>query len=81
MTGIHIAFFFCINFCAPIINNIRTLYREHWKFLKTVVNKLFEFMHGICIFHCLLCRHLLLAFSSFIACCFLISLASACRAP
>jgi ribonuclease I len=21
--------------------------RAHWKFLKTVVNKLFEFMHGI----------------------------------
>ena len=21
-------------------------YRAHWKFLKTVVNKLFEFMHG-----------------------------------
>ena len=20
--------------------------RQHWKFLKTVVNKLFEFMHG-----------------------------------
>lgn len=23
--------------------------RAHWKFLKTVVNKLFEFMHGECI--------------------------------
>ena len=23
--------------------------RAHWKFLKTVVNKLFEFMHGKCI--------------------------------
>jgi exportin-1 len=25
--------------------------RAHWKFLKTVVNKLFEFMHGINIDH------------------------------
>jgi len=22
--------------------------RAHWRFLKTVVNKLFEFMHGLC---------------------------------
>ena len=22
--------------------------RAHWRFLKTVVNKLFEFMHGMC---------------------------------
>lgn len=28
------------------------LSRAHWKFLKTVVNKLFEFMHGkLCILH------------------------------
>lgn len=24
--------------------------RAHWKFLKTVVNKLFEFMHGECLY-------------------------------
>ena len=23
-----------------------SIFRAHWKFLKTVVNKLFEFMHG-----------------------------------
>jgi len=29
--------------------------RAHWRFLKTVVNKLFEFMHGLyaaCVFFC-----------------------------
>ena len=27
------------------ITGLCALYRAHWKFLKTVVNKLFEFMH------------------------------------
>ena len=27
--------------------------RAHWRFLKTVVNKLFEFMHGIIMFYVL----------------------------
>ena len=26
--------------------NATFVFRAHWKFLKTVVNKLFEFMHG-----------------------------------
>lgn len=28
--------------------------KAHWKFLKTVVNKLFEFMHGMFLFYCIL---------------------------
>jgi len=35
--------------------------RAHWRFLKTVVNKLFEFMHGLCSYP--FCSILLLYFS------------------
>nr|GFC74915.1 protein exportin 1A [Tanacetum cinerariifolium] len=30
-----------------LLDSIHTFLRAHWKFLKTVVNKLFEFMHEI----------------------------------
>lgn len=31
-----------------IVGQYPRFLRAHWKFLKTVVNKLFEFMHGVC---------------------------------
>lgn len=33
------------NFCRYVVGQYPRFLREHWKFLKTVVNKLFEFMH------------------------------------
>lgn len=35
--------------------------KAHWKFLKTVVNKLFEFMHGMFLFYCVLKFFMLLS--------------------
>ena len=32
--------------------------RAHWRFLKTVVNKLFEFMHGKALVQCMLYLHI-----------------------
>ena len=39
--------------------------RAHWKFLKTVINKLFEFMHGKHLMLLLIIRIFLLTFGFF----------------
>ena len=35
----------CILNCRYVVGQYPRFLRAHWKFLKTVVNKLFEFMH------------------------------------
>ena len=37
---------FMCSLSSFVSNDIAFFPRAHWKFLKTVVNKLFEFMHG-----------------------------------
>jgi exportin-1 len=35
----------CVGGCRYVVGQYPRFLRAHWKFLKTVVNKLFEFMH------------------------------------
>ncbi len=37
--------FFSLTLCRYVVGQYPKFLRAHWKFLKTVVNKLFEFMH------------------------------------
>lgn len=40
-----VLFIFAISVCRYVVGQYPRFLRAHWKFLKTVVNKLFEFMH------------------------------------
>lgn len=41
----HPLTFTIVGFCRYVVGQYPRFLRAHWKFLKTVVNKLFEFMH------------------------------------
>jgi hypothetical protein len=44
MPASHVQHVVCV-FCRYVVGQYPKFLRAHWKFLKTVVNKLFEFMH------------------------------------